>query len=209
MSTCQNNPVELMLATTDINLYDSGWKWSDDLYWSVDCLPSRQTTVSDIVVPDIKESNYVKVSTTPVDWDFCKSENCTPTSQSLQIVLTFDPSSKDPMDYLQYVINVNLDVTHSPSHTIKDSAGQEFAIDIVEVSKLAKQPYVEVWIASGTPMGESDGLSGDGYEMSTKDNTTLWILIGLFTLFLIVVFVVFIIKYYYKPKVSNPIMDLF
>lgn len=195
--SCKNNPVELVIATTDKNLYDpqsKKWAWSGDMYWAVDCLPTRQTTVSNAIVPNVK--NYQKISDTPTIWDFCESENCTPASQSMQIVLTFDPKSKNPQDYLQYVVNVNCDVTHSPDHTIKDSAGNAFVIDILEVSKLTKQPYVEIWIASGLPRAESDSLSITTEK--TSNSNALWIIIGVSVLLLLIILAIIIYSYSYS-----------
>lgn len=144
---CEN--VELLIATTDDNLYKDKWLWSGILYFAINCLPDGQISVSDKVLPNINLSSYTPLIDTPQRWDYCKSRNCNLTSQTLQLVFTFKPDSTDPKDFLQYVINVNGIVNDSPTHSISDMNGRELYLNIVEISKLIRKPYIEIWISRG------------------------------------------------------------
>ncbi len=148
-SQCSNIPVELVLATTDPKLYDAEtntWLWNGQMYWAVECLSHHQRTVSDRVVPNIKPENYLPLDHSPSQWDYCRSQNCGAGSDSMQIIFTFNPHSTDPNDFLQYVIDIHCQVTDSPRHDIKDTKGNSFYLDIVEISGMTKEAYVEVWI---------------------------------------------------------------
>ena len=144
---CSTIPVELILATTDPKLYDNGWLWNGDLFWAVECLPTRQYSVSDSVLPSIEFENYTKLQDSPTKWDYCNSTKCRLNSESMLVVFTFDPKSTNPKDFLQYVINIHCRVTDYPRHSITDNAGEKLFFDIVEVAKMTRQPYVELWIA--------------------------------------------------------------
>lgn len=169
-------PVELVIATTDPDLYDSDtntWKWSGQMYWAVECLQHDQRTVADRVVPYITPTNYMPLDHSPSIWNYCKSQRCGAESVSMQIVFTFNPHSTDPNDFLQFVIN-HCHVTDVPRHDIRDENGHSFYLDIVEVSKLAKDPYIEVWIAKthlGSVLETNSGVFRNiipGFESSQR-----------------------------------------
>jgi len=150
MSSCSNIPVELVLATTDPKLYDSKnnkWLWSGQMYWAVECLPHRQTTVSDRMIPNIRPDQYMKLNSSPAIWDYCKSNHCGSNSDSMQVIFTFNPHSTNPNDFLQYVIDIHCQATDQPRHDINDNAGNKLYLDIVEISKMSNYPYAEIWIA--------------------------------------------------------------
>lgn len=145
---CKTSPLELVLATKDTRLYDAEgrkWKWSGTLYWLVACLNNNQTSVADIRAPKYPSAKYVAIDQNPNTWDFCGS-NCSMQSQSLHVVFTFKPSSTDPRDFLQFVVNPYCKVTDKPLHYILDTAGKAVYFNIVEVNKMTKRPYVELWI---------------------------------------------------------------
>ena len=173
--------MEFVLATTDPNLYDETndkWIWSGSMYWTVECLPNRQSTVADNMLPGINSDNYMVLEKSPVLWDYCKSKQCTKNSDTMQLVFTFNPKSTDPNDYLQFVIDIHCQVTDYPKHSIKDNDGKEFYLDIVEVSKMTKQPYVEIWIAKATGQ---DGVPSSSIHQSKTQETTssvfIWVII--------------------------------
>lgn len=179
---CKTNPVELVLATKDEKLYDSEgkkWKWSGTLYWIVACLNNNQTSVADIKAPNYPEEKYVPIDENPISWDFCGS-NCNIQSQSLHVVFTFKPLSKDPKDFLQFVVNPYCKVTDRPLHFILDDNENAVYFNIVQVDKMSKKPYVELWIEfttaeqgeltipeEGTPLPSE---IGDGTILSTGGN---------------------------------------
>jgi len=145
---CSNIPVELLVATTDQTLYnDNKWSWEGPLYWAVECLDHRQDTVADDIVPNIPIEQYQELENNPTTWDFCKSRYCSEWSDSLLIVFTFKPHSKEAQDYLQFVVDIHNKVTDTPVHPITDNKGDQIFVDIVEVSKMLKLPYVEIWIS--------------------------------------------------------------
>lgn len=182
--SCKNVPVSCVLATTDDKLYNekTGWKWSGKMYWSVNCLESGQLTVSDMIAPKIQKENYLQLDKSPSMWDFCKSGGCTRETNFLHIVFTFNPGSTNPADYLQYVVSINNKVIDLPRYSIKDSNGKNLYIDIIQISSIIHEPYVELWIAKGqtglvqdesTPV---DIVDGGGNKL------VVWILIVLVVL---------------------------
>ena len=89
MTECSNNPVELVLATTDPTLYnaaENSWTWDGQMYWTVECLSPKQTSVSDTVLPRIPPEQYITLDTTPATWNYCKSKKCSPRSTSMHII---------------------------------------------------------------------------------------------------------------------------
>lgn len=151
---CKYNPLELVLATTDSDLYDISnkkWRWAGPLYWAVECLDNRQSVISHNVVPNISPDRYLPIETSPTTWDYCKSKRCQKDSESMHIIFTFKPNSKDPEDFLQFVTDIYCHITDFPQNSIKDNAGKEWFITIEEVSKATRYPYVELWIADAHP----------------------------------------------------------
>ncbi len=201
MSDCSIDPIELVLATTDSSLYDEAknkWIWSGSMYWTVECLPNRQTTVSDNVSPRINPDKYMVLDTSPITWDYCKSQKCSRNSDTMQIIFTFDPKSTDPNDYLQFVIDIHCKVTDYPDHGIKDAKGEEFYLDIVEVSKMIRQPYVEIWIAR-TFKDSVLTLAAAREPVDEEDQpsyTFIWVIIILVILLVFFVSGFFLYRYY-------------
>lgn len=199
MSQCSKNPVELVLATTDPRLYDAkqgSWLWKGTLYWAVECLQNRQTSVSDYIVPNIPKDKYLPIETNPTTWNYCNSRGCTSHSNSMHVVFTFNPESTDPDDYLQYVLNIDCNVTHNPQHAIADNDGDNILIAIEEISALTKQSYVELWISRES---EQQKLIDDNFlnifrstpelvvnEPQVESNWVLWFLIALIVMLIIV-----------------------
>lgn len=144
---CSNTPVELVLATTDPKLYNNGWTWDGNMYWGITCLANGQTNVSDRVIPNINSNEYLILKENPSMWNFCKSQACDISSESIQLVFTFNPNSTDPKDYLQFVLNLNCQVTDIPKHTLLDNSGNIVHLSIDEVSKSVGLPYTEIWIS--------------------------------------------------------------
>lgn len=146
---CKTNPIELVLATKDSKLYDSEknkWQWDGTMYWCVECLNNNQTSVADIRAPSYPSEKYMPISENPTTWDFCESNCSAQTAQSFHIVFTFKPTSTDPKDYLQFIVNSAYRVTDKPLHYILDNANRAVYFNIVEVNKMNKNPYVELWI---------------------------------------------------------------
>lgn len=190
---CEDIPVELLLATTDVELYKDRWLWDGPLYWAVECLPHGQTSVSDRVLPNVPVTSFMPIQETPERWNYCLSKACNRTSDTMQIIFTFNPASTDPKDYLQYVIDINGFVSDSPQHSITDSKGSHLYLNIVEVSKMIRQPYVEVWIARGNVDNRS------GLTLTSKitiDKPVNWILpisilAGVLFLFIILLIILY------------------
>ncbi len=205
---CSNIPVELVLATTDPNLYDAKnnkWLWDGQMYWAVNCLPHRQTTVSDRVIPRLKPDNYLKLDKIPAEWNYCKSKKCSANSAAMHVIFTFNPQSTNPNDYLQYVMDIHCHVTDFPKHDIVDNSGHKFYIDIVEVGKMANEPYVEFWIAkthqdkkltvATLKAAHAIDLKGIVVSGDTSKNKIGWI-VGIFLTLLIIALVVgFVYKF--------------
>jgi hypothetical protein len=179
MNKCSQNPIELIVGTTDPNLYDSktkSWKWAGSMYWAVECLTNEQSTVSDFVNPQL--THFVPLTKTPETWDYCQSKKCTDNSVSMQIVFTFNPNSTTPSDYLQFVINTRGHITDQPHHSIKDKKGQELYLEIIAVNKMVNEPYIEVWIAKSegvTPINGEEITTSSNESTTNGINYWLWI----------------------------------
>jgi len=187
---CDNIPVKFVMATSDNTLFDDilkTWTWSGQLYWSVQCLPNRQTSVAGRLVPRLSPNQWMPVTDNPTIWDFCKS-NCSEDSRSMHIIFTFNPSSTDPNDYLQYVVNLNGTVTNHPLNDITDLAGNPLYLDITQVSSLSSFPYTEIWI-SKIPRETDTHLSplqiSSTASTSSTTNYIFWIAVGVGVLILI------------------------
>lgn len=194
MSKCSTDPIELILATTDPDLYDetqNKWTWGGTMYWAVECLTSGQSTVSDRVVPAINYGSYTPLTKSPSTWNYCLSKQCEKNSMSMHIVFTFDPKSTDPNDYLQFVVNVHCQVTDYPRHGIKDKNGQDLYLSIVELSKMVSEPYVEIWIAKTdrvTPMDEEQVALTAPLSAGNGGNNWLWV-----AMIIIIIILIFLI----------------
>jgi len=151
---CTYKPLKLVLATTDTALYDIDkkvWRWDGPLFWSVQCLVNKQTTISHALVPKLNKDSYLEISNSPTEWDYCLSRGCNSDSESMHIIFTFKPQSSDPNDYLQFVTDIYCHVTDFPQNFITDNSGKSWYINIVEVSKSMRENYVEMWIAQDHP----------------------------------------------------------
>jgi hypothetical protein len=191
MNSCSNIPVELILATTDPKLYDAKnnkWLWDGQMYWAVECLPHRQNTVSDRSTPNIDPNKYLKLSSSPTNWDYCNSKQCGSNSDSMQIVFTFNPHSTDPNDFLQYVIDIHCQVTDSPRHIIKDAKGNKLFLDIVEISKMNKIPYVEIWIARSNDYKDLTVVleAAEMKHVRTVESDNTWLFVGILLAILVI-----------------------
>lgn len=200
---CKTNPIELVLATKDSKLYDTEknqWRWGGVLYWCVNCINSKQTSVADIRAPKYPREKYIAISENPTSWDFCGS-NCNIQSQSFHIVFTFKPGSSEPKDYLQFVVNPYYKVTDKPLHYILDGDNRAVYFNIVEVSKLNKTPYVELWIEFTTAeqgeltipeMTEQMTMADNGVSDINLSNLYIFLicLVGLFFIAAIIFYIV-------------------
>ena len=207
--SCNNIPIKLVLATTDPKLYNNDkWLWGSQLYWAVECLPVQQTTISDRLIPQINPDGYLPLVSNPATWDYCKSARCNPHSEKMQLVFTFDPASTNPNDYLQFVIDISCNVTDSPQHFITDKKGNKIYLDIVEVSKMTRHPYVELWIAQSN---KEQALNISGLQNQTLDietspvqNSKEWIWITLAILLSCSILVAgVLLMYRYMPRNTN------
>ena len=202
MNSCSNTPIELVLATTDPKLYDAKnkrWLWNDQMYWAVECLPHRQNTVSDLLVPKINPNNYLKLDDSPTVWDYCKSKQCNDTAGSMQIVFTFNPQSTDPKDFLQFVIDTHCCVTDTPRHAIKDKSGNSVYLSIVEISEMLRYPYVEVWI-DGSQSSTKTSLTDTQLLSSTMPNKGVSIMLWVGLIILLIVVMVIGMLLFTRPK---------
>ena len=185
---CSNTPVQLVLATTDPELYNidtEKWTWSGTLFWSVQCLPSGQDTVSDSHLPKLTRDEYLPIDKTPTNWNYCKSKNCGVGADTMHVIFTFNPDSTDPKDYLQYVVDIHCHVTDYPSHTIKDSDGNDVYFDIIQMMRMSMDPYVEFWIEKSNVIANPVVPS---IIKPAKKETSSWIYYIIFgVLFLLVV----------------------
>lgn len=177
MSGCAKLPLELVLSTNDPSVYEPStgkWGWSGDLYWTVECLPDNQRSVSDGNVPNL--DSFVAIDSIPMFWDFCSASNCVNNSRNFLIAFTFNPNSNDPNDYLQYVID-GARITDQPRHAIVDSAGKNLYIIFKDLEKSANMPYLELWIhATSRPEGAINTISVN--ETSKSNLKIVWIILA-------------------------------
>nr|QBK87969.1 MAG: hypothetical protein LCMAC202_03300 [Marseillevirus LCMAC202] len=214
MSDCSNIPVELVLSTTDPNLYDAKnkkWLWDGQMYWAVKCLPHRQTTVSDRVIPRLPANNYLKLDKIPAVWDYCKSTKCTANSESMHVIFTFNPQSTNPNDYLQFVVDIHCHVTDFPKHDIMDNGGNKFYIDIVEVGKMTREPYVEIWIArthqdKKLTVAALKAAHAEFKEPGDDTSSRIGLIIGILLAILIIASLTGFMLYWYKRKAGAPVI---
>lgn len=143
---CNNDYFELIVATTDKNLYDNlNKEWKYDLYIGINCLYNLQYNISDNIKPNLKPSQYIKLDTNPQILNYCNLPKCNSSSTTFNIVFTFDPTSDNPQDYLQYVFNSFGEITDIPSHSIKDSNNNNFYLSI-NLNNSLKNKYIELWL---------------------------------------------------------------
>jgi hypothetical protein len=208
--SCINQPYELILATTDDKLYDissNKWLWDGDMYWYIDCLYSKQYNISEYIVPDISKEKYLKLDNSPTNWNFCLSKNCNnnTNSNSFLIIFTFNPKSKDPNDYLQYVINSDEEITFAPTHDIKDNKGDSFYLDIIDISRLFRENYIEIWIIKSlinNKLTYQELPFLDFLQKKSKYSYWNYILVFFLVIFIIIfiIFLFLIFNKYYKQS---------
>ena len=202
---CNNNPVELVLATSDSNLYDSSknkWNWNGDLYWYVNCITS-DSSVIDSIVPNISAEKYEIIKTSPTIWDFCKSSNCGGHTDFIHVIFTFKPGSTDPNDYLQYAVDINCSVTIFPQHDIRDANGKSFYIEISQVSTMTRKPYVELWIEKrneyvGIDLPEKTGIQKVNWSRIAGITSIILFIIAIISIIILVI--IYMNKW--KPKTN-------
>jgi hypothetical protein len=214
MNNCSNIPVELLIATTDPKLYDKNkWTWNGDLYWAIECLNSKQYTIAEEVIPNIQRDTWTVLKSNPMQWDFCKSKFCNIDSESILLVFTFKPDSSNPLDYLQYVIDLNCHVTDYPQNTITDNTGNVLYLDIVQVNKMINKSYLELWIAKSehglkqtetqlTLMPPSMTALHKYFLENVMSNNKSIIIILVALLVLIIVISIILIMYFKKSKTN-------
>ena len=184
---CNFIPVKLVLATIDEDLYgDNGWKFKDTLYWGVKCLAKGQITVSDKILPSI--TDYKPVKDSPSEpWDFCKDSTCSANTNSLQVVFTFNPTSNNPKDFLQYVISIHGDIPDIPTLHLTDSSGSPVYFQIGKVTQPdANRPFTEIWLLSDEP--QEDFL----YRKRTTQLNWLLLVIFIILVIMVVLAILFI-----------------
>lgn len=168
--SCKHDPTTLKIVTDDPKLYSGKWYWHGDLFYSVNCTSDNQ--IDNTAVPQTK---FVKLETTPSEWDFCNNNNCS-YQDNFIIIFTFNPESNNANDYLQYLINYNK-VLSKPTNQITDSNNQQIQLDIENVSSLNADKLVEVWLSRGV----SKGTFNPSYSQKSNRTvfTVLYILGGL------------------------------
>jgi len=217
---CSNIPIKLKIATADEDLYDNKtnhWNWNGTMYWAVQCLDHKQTRVSDKIIPKILPENYKSLLSSPSNlWNFCSSEFCTIHTDTFQIVFTFNPQSKNPNDFLQFIIDAHSRVTSRPIHHIRDDKGNLVHLDIDKISKPSYRPFVEIWLTSTEPSPKDIIQEEIGPEfpiviptplplIELRESSGLGIGIGIFILLLIILSIILGIYYYIiKDKKGVP-----
>lgn len=177
MNACSKVPTEILLATSDTDLYDTAtksWKWTGELYVHIMCLPDKQRSVTDRLAPSVDPSRYIQIQQNPTYWNFCLSDDCTRFSESIQLIFTFDPTSTNPNDYLQYVIDIYGDVTDKPDHSIVDKTGAQVYFDIVQLSKIFNRPYLEIWLTDVHEKPAANVISPDEYILFGQNGLKEW-----------------------------------
>lgn len=211
---CKFNPLELVLATSDKDLYDTKtkkWRWDGNLYWAVECLDNRQSVISHNLVPNIAQNGWAVIDNNlPTTWNFCMSQGCVKNSDSLHIIFSFKPTSTDPKDFLQFVTDVYCHVTDFPKNYIKDKTGKEWFINIEEVSKSTVYPYAELWIADANPSKTTTSLSSTLESIplvkpivDNMSGKNLWIVLLVIILLIIIVGIVLYFIYVDKRRVKQ------
>lgn len=197
---CKLTPIELLIATKDEKLYNvekKTWKWTGTMYWMVQCLNNNQSSVSDIKAPTYPSASYLPITENPTTWNFCNSK-CNIQSQSLHVVFTFKPSSTDPKDFLQFVVNPYCKVTDKPLHYILDLEGKAVYFTL-EMDKLNKKPYVELWMMFTTAekgelvVPENKPVPLDKIDMGTKIPQDFWVFFATLVTILFIASIIFYI----------------
>lgn len=222
MDVCSIIPVELLIATTDSNLFNDGnWLWKGDLYWAVECLNSKQYSVAEEIVPNISEKSWLVLKTNPMQWNFCNSQFCDKNTESILLTFTFKPNSSNPMDYLQYVIDLNCHVTDYPQHTILDNNNVPFYFDIVRVNKMINKSYLELWISKAehgfktteTPLNlmppSMSALHNYFLQNITNGNHNLLYIFLFVGLLIFITIIVILSVMYYKKGRTNMGINLY
>jgi len=206
---CKFNPVKLVVATTDEDLYDidkKTWRWNGSLYWAVNCLQEKQTSISHKIAPNISLANYIKIDNSPSEWNFCNSKECNNKSTNIHIIFTFNPTSNDPEDFLQFVANINGNITDFPKNFIKDNSGNLWFINIEEIIKSNREKYVEIWIGKQKP---ASVLKSNVFKINKINNnsfgniyfTIILIIISVFILFGLIYFIYQLLKK--QPNINS------
>jgi hypothetical protein len=211
MQSCNFKPVELLLATTDAELFNGEkWLWNGELMWTIQCIHNQQESIADNIIPNIPIEKYLPIKGNPSTWNFCNS-NCDNDSKLLHIVFTFNPQSNNPNDYLQYVINIDSKIYTTPRHDIIDKNNKAFSLDIVDISTLPSEKYVEIWIGKsiqGSSIIKTD-INNIIIKPKTQNNTftiLFWIFLSLIIIILLSIIVYFII---YRNSSTNSFTNYF
>lgn len=205
MNSCKNNPIELYLGTSDEKLYnkeEKKWEWSGPLYWSVIC--TNEQNIHDSTLPNLDIKNYLTLDQPSSMWDFC-NKKCSSSTKYFHIVLTFNPSSKNPNDFLQYVFDIYSNVIDKPRHKIKDNNGEELYIDIQNIDKMKGEPLYEVWIIKSELEQEDKPSVIPIKSPKKKFGLLFWLLLGLFLIIIIAVIVYFVL---FRRKTSTPTVNI-
>ncbi len=198
---CHVTPLVVTLATSDDNIFSesTGFSWKGDLYWAVDCLVHLQTSVSENIIPNIPQNVYQKIDKLPTDpWDFCKfKQNCSREDDRLLIVFTFNPSSTNPFDYSQFIINTHCDVTYRSKNILKDSQSRDILLDIDKVSKPTTKPFVDIWL---TIDPEKTHFNSNAITINNIKQKTNYLILIIFVIFLLI-FISLLLFYIFYNKI--------
>jgi len=204
MDSCNNIPIEFYLATTDSTIYnkEKKWLWNGQMFWYINCLEESPSDDFSNTLPNIDGDSFIKLVESPSNWNFCNSQ-CNNSSKIIQIIFTFNPNSKDPKDYLQYVIDIYRNIMIKPFHNIKDNNGQEIYLNIDSIDKMIDEQLYEIWISKIDTVKFLEPINKDKPNSNTKSSLWLYIL-------LIIVLMLFIVGgsyFLYNSDWSNTIID--
>jgi hypothetical protein len=198
--TCSFIPVTLKLTTSDETLFSGNdWIWKDTLYWTVQCLSHRQNSISPIIIPHITPDKFKPVpslrsgaSINPLDWNFClsNSDECNPATDFLLIVFTFNPSSTDPNDFEQFVVDVNGSITYHAPNSLLTAGKNRIRLDIEKVDRSFDNSLLEIWLAKGS--GSGILLYNGGFGASSMSESMVLIPAVIITI-LIILFIIGIV----------------
>lgn len=198
---CHVTPLLVTLATSDDTVFSesTGFSWKGDLYWAVDCLVHLQTSVSENILPNIPKNIYKKIDKLPsTPWNFCDfKENCTREDDRLLIIFTFNPSSNNPQDFSQFIINTHCDVTYKSKNILKDSQSRNIFLDIDKVSKPITKPFVDIWLTIDPEKTQFNNTPIIVNNIKQKSNYIIFIFFIIFVL----IFISLLIFYIFYNKI--------
>lgn len=146
---CDSIPIRTVFATTDDTLYEEytqKWYWetdNKDIYVGIGCGTNPPSVFRPMTV-------------SPFVWNYCKISGCSYLTDTLIISFTFDPTSKNPDDYLEYILDIpSARIVSRPTNKIKDLSGNILELDIesATIHGRDQDAILEIWLGRGSSRG--------------------------------------------------------